>query len=1078
VFLYGASGDGKSSLVNAGLMAAVVARRDWSPERIRIQPRHGEEIVVERIPRTEADGDRLPSLLVPEGDGSLRYVLSVAAFAERVREVCADGRHPLLAFDQFEEVITLFEDPEAIEAQTRIAEMLVGLLREPLAVKLLFVFREDYLSKVKRLLAAAPELVDQALHLEPLSADKLPAIVRGPFERFPGHYQRELDGDLCDRVCRAFAERGRSGEVALSEVQLVALRLWQSEDPGTLLEARGVRGLLEDELGEALEGFAPDLRDAAIAVLAQMLTPAGTRNVISADDLTRRVRDEDPDIAPALIASALARLESEARLVRRERRRDTYLYEIASEFLVPWISRRREELGREQARAQTRRRYIVRGTIAGTLVVLAAVVGVAAWVLDQRSEAQRLRSNGTALELATASSAITPTRPDIGLLLGLAAYRERPVVEARSAVLAGILATRDPGVVGILHGHLADVNATAFTPDGATLATASDDGTVRLWSTRTRRQLGPPLRGHDDAVYAVAFSPDGRTVASGGFDGTIRLWDRRTQAPLGRPFAPRAGTVRGVAFSRDGRTLATATELRGALLWDMRARRRIGRALKSGLGMAFGVAFSPDGRSVATAGDDGVELWDVRTQRRLGTPLDRHHARAVAFSAGGRVLAWGGDRGLVTLTDSRTRTRLGALHAPARNVTSVAFGPGGRRLAAAAGPAVQIWDTRSRRAVGKPIVNRAGDVASVVFAPDGRTLAYAGEDGAIRLWDPRDEHPLMSPLKGHAGAVNSVAFASDGATLASGADDRTIRLWDPRLRTPIGRPLVGHTDTVSGVAFAPGGRMLASSGLDGTIRLWDPRTQRQLGAPLQDDVPSPVSAVAFDPAGRTLAAAIDERAIELWDVHTRALLRTFGVPGAMSATQVRFSPDGATLASGSADGTIRLWDVAGGRQRGKAMRASASLVGEVTFSPDGRTLAAASGDGTIRLWDPRTSEQLGTPLIGHTDVVSSVAFSPDGRTIASASFDGTLRLWDARTHTQLGTPLRADNESVNSVAFSPDGRVLASGGADKTAKLWAGVLWRSADDLTRDVCDLLGDGLTRSEWQQHAGGTAYREVCG
>jgi hypothetical protein len=405
VLLYGASGDGKSSLINAGLLPAA-GRRHLHAERVRVQPRRGEEIVLERVATTEDDGgDHLVSLLAPEGDDSPRSVMSLQTFEDSVREACRSHR-PLLIFDQFEEIVTLFEEKGTAAAQRSIAEMLVRLLREQMPVKLVFVFREDYLGKIKHLLASVPELVDQALLLQPLPVDMLPTIIHGPFERHPGRFAPELDAELAERVCAAFAHRFGSADLNLSEVETVALRLWQSEDPQTLLETRGVQGLLEDYLGESLEAFSPDLRAAAIALLAQMVTTAGTRNVISAEDLRERVREDEDQIPPEMFDEALKRLESESRLIRRERRRDIYLYEITSEFLVPWISQRREEarlvderrrgelrreeLRREQARA---RRLLVLASLAGALFVVAAVVAIiAVWALNQRTDAQLHRA--------------------------------------------------------------------------------------------------------------------------------------------------------------------------------------------------------------------------------------------------------------------------------------------------------------------------------------------------------------------------------------------------------------------------------------------------------------------------------------------------------------------------------------------------------------------------------------------------------------------------------------------------------------------------------------------------------------
>jgi hypothetical protein len=107
-------------------------------------------------------------VLASDDDDATRIVLSIAQFEERLR--AASGEHqPLIVFDQFEEILTLFDDDDP--SRRALALMIVGLLREALPVKLLFAFREDYLGRVKQLLAARPELVDQALRLGPPPAN-------------------------------------------------------------------------------------------------------------------------------------------------------------------------------------------------------------------------------------------------------------------------------------------------------------------------------------------------------------------------------------------------------------------------------------------------------------------------------------------------------------------------------------------------------------------------------------------------------------------------------------------------------------------------------------------------------------------------------------------------------------------------------------------------------------------------------------------------------------------------------------------------------------------------------------------
>ena len=390
VLLYGESGAGKSSLINAGLFPAA-ERAGFRPERLRVQPRHGEELVIERIPVTADDSSFLSSSFAEEGDPSPRVVLSLQSFRDCIGQLPDDVR-PLLVFDQFEELITLFEEagPSALQAQQRLVRVLVELIRdETIPLKLVFVFREDYLARVKELLADRPEVVDQSLRLMTPYSDVLYDLIRGPFERYPDHFGSELSPELARNLVAAIDTRSGHGPLNLSEVQTVCLRLWQSDDPESLFSRKGVQGVLEDYVWESLERFPDDLRYAAIALLGQMVTSSGTRNVIAAQDLIERVRlKEGVDIPEERLEKALGALEGDTRLVRRERRRDLYLYEITSEFLLPWIARRREELIRAQERARERRKLRRRAQRALAILILLAGLGSGLWLyrswLDNR----------------------------------------------------------------------------------------------------------------------------------------------------------------------------------------------------------------------------------------------------------------------------------------------------------------------------------------------------------------------------------------------------------------------------------------------------------------------------------------------------------------------------------------------------------------------------------------------------------------------------------------------------------------------------------------------------------------------
>ena len=766
-----------------------------------------------------------------------------------------------------------------------------------------------------------------------------------------------------------------------------------------------------------------------------------------------------------------------------------------------------------QQRERNRRTRTI--TVLSTLLVLALIAaGIALWQRQGAISTQRLTiARGMLAEIAR----VRDQDPRRALQLGVATrqFDGSPQTQADlQQTLTSALHFRT------LRSHTATVWAVAFAPDGRTLATTSDDQTVRLWDLNNRdrpRRLGPALTGHTGSVFGVAFAPDGRTLATASDDRTVRLWDLSDRPrPLGPPLTGHTGAVRGVAFAPDGRTLATASFDQTVRLWDLSNRdwpRPLGPPLTGHTNAVYGVAFAPDGRTLATASfDQTVRLWDLSDRdrpRELGSPLTGHTGSVygVAFAPDGRTLATASTDQTAILWDLNNRDRPRRLGSPLTghtgSVYGVAFAPDGRTLATASTDQTAIlWDLNNRdrpRRLGSPLTGHTGSVYGVAFAPDGRTLVTASDDQTAILWDlnNRDRpRPLGSPLTGHIGAVIGAAFAPpDGHTLATVGTDRTIRLWDLSDRDrprSLGPPLTAHTNAVYGVAFAPDGRTLATASDDQTVRLWDLSDRdrpRPLGPPLTAHT-SAVRGVAFAPDGRTLATASLDKTVRLWDLSDRDRPRPLGLPltgHTRVVWAVGFAPDGRTLATASDDQTVRLWDLSDRprpRPLGLPLTGHISAVRGVAFAPDGRTLATASLDQTVRLWDLSDRDRprpLGPPLTGHTGSVRGVAFAPDGRTLATISNDKTVRLWDLSDRDRpqpLGPPLTGHTSAVRGVAFAPDGRTLATTSLDQTVRLWELPRFdRFAGGEEREACLRAGEPLDKVTWDQYAPDVPYQDTC-
>jgi WD40 repeat protein len=570
--------------------------------------------------------------------------------------------------------------------------------------------------------------------------------------------------------------------------------------------------------------------------------------------------------------------------------------------------------------------------------------------------------------------------------------------------------------------HTATVTRLAFSRDGKRIASASWDGTVKIWDTVTGQEL-LNLRGHRAAVYAVAFSRDGKRLASAGGQKDV--------------FIPRKG----------------AGEI---ILWDPDTGKQV-LTFKEHAHWVYDVAFSPDGKQVASASEDRtVMIWDAGTGK-VALTFKSHRApvRTVAFSPDGKTLASGGDDRKTIIWEAATGKERLTLAKHTDTVYHVAFSPDGHWLASASGDkTLRVWNLANGKEKAT-CTGHQGGVLNVAFTPDSKRLASASYDNTVRVWDAAAGRPIYS-LKGRAVPgetdwMESVAFSPDGKHLATGGGypnfgGRTaeVRIWDVATDPEVPTRL-GHTSNITGIAFSPDGRRLASAGADGIVKVWDPAAAREVFT--YKGHTGVVNGLAFSPDGRHLALAA-ERTVKFWDVSTRKEIFTLKDPNS-AVSGLAFSPDGKHLATGSTKRTAHVWNLTD-RKMVHTFKGYPAQVGSVAFSPDGKRLAVgglssinmANINGVpiyrtygsdLKIWSLETGKEL-CRLKGHAWGISSLAFSPDGTLLATAGVGRAARVWDLAARKVRWT-LREQSEGVRGVAFSPDGRRLATT-SPHTLKLW------------------------------------------
>lgn len=528
----------------------------------------------------------------------------------------------------------------------------------------------------------------------------------------------------------------------------------------------------------------------------------------------------------------------------------------------------------------------------------------------------------------------------------------------------------------ILKGHTDIIQSVIYRSDGLQIASASNDKTVRLWNRDGRCQK--ILKGHTGFVFYISYSPDNKFIASSSNDGTVRIWD----TGLGKCQRVLMGFGDGgnaLDFSPDGKYLATNNGR--VKIWDIYS----GKCVKTIEGEYEHncIKYSKDGKQLLLVAEEEIILWDIEK----GECVQKFEEEKDWFS---HFADYNNEENLIVscrgnkfrVWDINSGKCLVSWNGHSDIVHSVSFFSDGERiLSTSSDKTIRVWDLGRNKQNRLTIYSESE--SPVMFSPDDSKLISSDSSHNICIWDAITGEQLTL-LKGHRDKIQSLSYSFDGKQIVSIALDSTLRIWNNDSGQCLHK--IQLRDYPKSAQFSPDNQLILTC-CDSTIALWDAKKGTCLNTIMADS--TTFYSATFNNKGTEILYSTEEK-LYIWNLYTKKISGTVEKESKFGWGKAIYSSDDKKIVlCNNLQHIVRIWDVES--KRYSTSFETGGYIIDLRYSPDGRYVIVAYLN-IIDIYDCLSWKKV-CSLGSHEDYIISASFNMDCNEIVSASKDGTIRVW-------------------------------------------------------------------------------------